>query len=272
MPDFLVVGGDRRMALLARLLSDDGYAVETLGLRPEDESSVCIGEAGTLLFPYPFSVRSGRIPSLTGAILRPEEVLAQADSSAAILAGAGMEPFLTRSALRYEQAEGFLERNADLSAEGALGEVMQRSQRSLSDMRILLTGYGLFGRALALRCRVMGAQMCIAARRESEREQARQDGMEAVSLEAMGEQARKAHMLLNTVPARIIGPEVLEALPESSWLLELASAPYGFDREAAERLHPRFDVLPGLPGCWFPISAALALKEACLYLLKEEKP
>lgn len=268
MPDFLVVGGDRRMGLLARLLTEDGFTVDTLGLRPGDEKTARVREAKVLLFPYPVSVKNGRVPTQTGLLIRPEEILAQAEPKATVLAGRGLE----QTILYYEQAEDFARRNAELSAESALGEVMQRSERALMDMRLLITGYGLFGRALALHCRAMGAEVCIAARREAARHQARTDGMEAIPLEEMGERAAQVHMLLNMVPARIIGEDVLKALPESAWLLELASAPYGFDREAAERLHPRFEILPGLPGKCVPLSAALTLKDACLALLKEEQP
>lgn len=272
MPDFLVVGGDRRMGLLARLLSQDGFAVDTLGLRPGDEKTARMGEAKTLLFPYPISVKNGRVPTQTGLLIHPEEILTQAAPDAVVLAGRGMEEEGTRLFLRYEQVEGFARRNAELSAESALGEMMQRSERALMDMRVLITGYGLFGRALAMRCRALGASVCVAARREAVRRQAVEEGMEAIPLEEMGERVASVHMLLNTVPAPIIGEDVLMALPESAWLLELASAPYSFDREAAERLHPRFEILPGLPGKCVPLSAALTLKEACLALLKEEKP
>lgn len=256
------------MGLLARLLSQDGFAVDTLGLRPGDEKTARVGEAKTLLFPYPISVKNGRVPTQTGLLIHPEEILTQAAPEATVLAGRGLE----QTVLRYEQAEGFARRNAELSAESALGEMMQRSERALMDMRVLITGYGLFGRALAMRCRALGASVCVAARREAVRRQAVEEGMEAIPLEEMGERAASVHMLLNTVPAPIIGEDVLMALPESAWLLELASAPYSFDREAAERLHPRFEILPGLPGKCVPLSAALTLKEACLALLKEEKP
>lgn len=256
------------MGLLARLLSQDGFAVDTLGLRPGDEKTARVGEAKTLLFPYPISVKNGRVPTQTGLLIHPEGILTQAAPEATVLAGRGLE----QTVLRYEQAEGFARRNAELSAESALGEMMQRSERALMDMRVLITGYGLFGRALAMRCRALGASVCVAARREAVRRQAVEEGMEAIPLEEMGERVASVHMLLNTVPAPIIGEDVLMALPESAWLLELASAPYSFDREAAERLHPRFEILPGLPGKCVPLSAALTLKEACLALLKEEKP
>lgn len=271
MPDFLVVGGDRRMGLLARLLSQDGFTVDTLGLRPGDEKIARVGEAKTLLFPYPVSVKNGRVPTQTGLLLRPEEILAQAAPEATVLAGRGLEQTIQKTVLRYEQAEGFARRNAELSAESALGEAMQRSELALPDMGLLITGYGLFGRALAQRCRALGAKVCVVARRKAARQQAVEDGMEAIPFEEMGERAGQVHMLLNTVPAQMIGENVLKALPESAWLLELASAPYGFDREAAERLHPRFAILPGLPGKCVPLSAALTLKDACLALLKEEK-
>ena len=136
-------------------------------------------------------------------------------------------------------------------------------------MAVLVTGYGRFGRALAKRLKALGADVWVAARREEQRLAARSDGMRAASLLELPALAGRMDMVLNTIPARVLGTEALAALPKGAWLLELASAPYGFDRDAAARLGLNVEVLPALPARYAPQSAARALKQVSLELLRE---
>ena len=273
----LVAGGDGRMLRLARMLAGDGFAVSTLGLVFGDEKTAGVASAQALLFPYPFAVRDGRAPTLTGLTLHPEDVLDGARPGAALLAGAGLEPCLEAPEarakgfrlFRYESSPAFLDRNAELSAEGALAQAMGRTGDALSDMAVLVTGYGRFGRALAKRLKALGADVWVAARREEQRLAARSDGVRAASLSELPALAGRMDMVLNTIPARVLGTEALAALPKGAWLLELASAPYGFDRDAAARLGLNVEVLPALPARYAPQSAARALKQVSLELLRE---
>ena len=273
----LVAGGDGRMLRLARMLVGNGFAVSTLGLVSGDEKTDGVTSAEALLFPYPFAVRDGRVPTLTGLTLHPEDVLESARPGAALLAGRGLEPFLETPDLQakgfrlfqYESSPAFLERNADLSAEGALAQALGRTGDALSDMAVLVTGYGRFGRALAQKLRALGADVWVAARREEQRLAARSDGMRAVALSELPGLAGRMDMVLNTIPARVLGPDTLAALPKDTWLLELASAPYGFDRDAAAALGLSVEVLPALPARYAPQSAARALKQVSLELLRE---
>ncbi len=273
----LVVGGDRRALLMAPMLAGAGYEVRTLGLAAGDEKQADIAGADALLMPYPFAVRDGNVPTLTGLTLHPGDVLECAGNGTAVLAGQGLEPYIAaEKALGkklglayYTSHEPFVQKNAELSAEAALFEAMGRSQRALMDQAVLVMGYGRFGRALALRLRAVGAKVWVAARREAARLLAGEEGMHPIMPEEIAEVAPELGMVLNTVPAPIIDTQALKALPKGAWLLELASAPYGFNRDEARRLDLKSDVLPGLPAKYACESAALALKEAAMRLLVE---
>ncbi|MBQ7866962.1 MAG: NAD-binding protein [Clostridia bacterium] len=273
----LFVGGDKRTLLLAGMLKKDGYEVSTLGLREGDETRKDFSSADVILFPYPFAVKGGCVPALNGMTIHPEDVLEKACAGCLLLAGRGLEPYaLAEERMpkcfrlrKYEQDAELLERNADISAEAAVFETMQRSDRTIAGMRILVTGYGLFGCALAHRLKAFGAQVWVAARRGEVRRQAQDDGMHAISLQQIRQIAGQMDMLLNTVPARIIDEDTLQAFRQGTWLLELASAPYGFDRDAAAALGCRCDVLPALPARYAPVSAADALRGTVSRWLKE---
>ena len=73
------------------------------------------------------------------------------------------------------------------------------------------------------------------------------------------------------VQKRGLNRERLSALPKDCVLLELASAPGGFDPEDARKLGLRQRNLPGLPGKYAPEAAAEALEKACRQLFSREK-
>ena len=135
------------------------------------------------------------------------------------------------------------------------------------DAKVLVTGYGLFGCALAKRLKALGANVWVAARREVQREQAVADGMQAVSILDLADVMPQMDLILNTIPARIFGEYHLKQSPMGCWLLEMASAPYGLDMDTARALGVSCALLPGLPARYAPASAAIALHEAVVELL-----
>ncbi len=270
MKKLLLVGGDRRMACLADHLEQQGFTVETLGLRPRENVHNCCADA--VLFAYPFSVKNGFIPTLTEEKLRPETVLELIDQDRLLITGKGMEGYIRqelRNLKRYSDAPGLEERNAELSAEAAVCEAMLHCRLALMDAQVLVTGYGLFGRALALRLKALGARVWVAARREQRRLQAITDGMRAVSIVEMADVLPRMDLILNTVPAWIFGEYHLKRIPKDCWLLETASSPYGFDADMAKAMGVSCVHLPGLPARYSPESAALALGDAVVELMGE---
>lgn len=275
----VVIGGDERAERLTSLLEKEGNRVYTLGLRPGEEACP-IDEADILLFPYPFSAPKGLVPNPRGLSINPLQILAQAKAGTYVLMGDDlyqelsavewMQKGLCLSA--YGQDETFLEANAQISAEGAICYAMKQVPYTIAGSRDLVVGYGRFGRALARKLHALGGLVTVAARSERARQQARDDGMEAIPLEDLPATARQTQIFLNTVAARVIMEEGLKAFSRDALLLELASAPYGFDREAAQALGLAVVLLPGIPARYAPQSAAQALYDAIVHLTGGETP
>ncbi|MBR6571452.1 MAG: hypothetical protein IKK75_13465, partial [Clostridia bacterium] len=107
MKRLLLVGGDRRALKLAQLLQKDGFAVETAGLKEGDTNDIHIHQADAVLFPYPFSVKAGFVPTLTDERIRPEEILSCMRKDAVILSGMGLEGYVPQHSfqlMRYTDA------------------------------------------------------------------------------------------------------------------------------------------------------------------------
>ena len=95
--------------------------------------------------------------------------------------------------------------------------------------------------------------------------------MQALPLDGLEDFVPEVDMVLNTVPAQILNERVLQRLCRETWLLELASAPYGFAEKAAANYGLKTALLPGLPARYAPMSAAKALCEAAIRLLEGDK-
>lgn len=268
----LLVGGDNRTLEMEKLLQQDGYEVRTLGLHTGDEHECGMEQADALLFPYPFSVRGNCVPALSGLTIHPQDVLARAREDAVILAGRGLETDSekNRKIRRYETVEALLDSNAEISAEAAVAHAMQTTPKALTDMTVLVIGYGRFGRELAWRLAALKAKVWVAARRKEPRLLAASEGMHPVAMEDMEAALKRADLVLNTVPAQVLTEEHLRRLRPGVPLMELASAPYGFDRDLALALGHPSEVLPALPARYAPVSAAKALRQAVIRLLLEE--
>lgn len=152
--------------------------------------------------------------------------------------------------------ERFTLENAVLSAEGALYFAMRQADFSLCRARCAVIGYGRIGQALTRMLRGLGAQVTVVARRQESRDAA---GPNSVGPEALGELLAHIQLLFNTVPAPVIGKELLALAPENALLLELASPPYGIDLASAQEMGLRAWLESGIPGRYCPKDAAMAM-------------
>lgn len=149
--------------------------------------------------------------------------------------------------------------NAVPTAEGAIAWAMESSDLTLAWERCLVLGYGRVGRVLAPRLRGLGAEVKILARSARDLAAARADGMGLAPLGRLPEEIREASFVFNSIPAPVIGYEVLVGAKTGAVLVDLASSPGGIDLQAARDLGVTAMILPGLPGIVAPRTAGFIL-------------
>ena len=159
--------------------------------------------------------------------------------------------------------------NAAVTAEGAICVLMENCDSTLWRSRILVCGWGRIARLLTLRLLALGAEVCVAARRADARAEASALGAESCEFAALAERIGSFDGIVNTVPARVLDDAVLCSAAEGALLLELASAPGGFEKTLAENIGLRVLSAPGLPGRYAPRRAAEILCEAIYASIEE---
>lgn len=149
--------------------------------------------------------------------------------------------------------EAFLQENARLTAEGAVYKAMCARKGALCRRRCLVIGYGRIGKYLTGMLRGMGCPATVCARREEARSMAGENSVDVHQLPmCIGEM----DVVFNTVPATVMDEQVLAHVKKETLLMELASAPYGLDMAAAEKLGLWVQIEGGLPGRYCPEDAA----------------
>ena len=283
---FAVIGGDRRAALLCRLLAADGHRVHSYALEHAELPAEiprtgclqgCLYGADVAVLPTP-AEKSGLLNTPYAAAPCPMETLLDTLWPGQLLCGGLIGKDRCRAVVKngvtvrdFMKTPAFVTANAALTAEGAVGLLLLESERALLGSRVLVCGWGRIGRVLALRLLGMGARVTAAARSAAQRAEARALGCEALDFKDLATALPGCDFAVNTVPARVLSEAQLCCLPEGTLLLELASSPGGFDRTTAENLGLHAVAAPGLPGRSAPLAAAALMREAIYDYLGEER-
>ena len=172
---------------------------------------------------------------------------------------------LDRRGIRYldfMEDEVVTQENAVATAEGAIAELTNHSPYNIEGAKILVTGYGNCGKAIAKKLRGLGARVTVLARRREVRKQAKEDGFYAVDFAFGPEEAMGAAMLVNTVPAPVVTRVIIKELPRDAYILDIASKPGGTDFACAKEFGIRADLVLGIPGKYAPKESAYILEQS----------
>ncbi len=280
-----VLGGDERQLVMLQELEKLGWQAAAWGLGKEHSESDwknAVEHADAVILPLPASADGVRIrcPLDAGASLRFSVLLERLRPGVRLLGG--KLPPLWREAAEarrlvvedYLNSETLQMRNALPTAEGAILLALQELPVTLYGLPVAVIGYGRIGSLLAGKLNALGASVTVCARRERDLVHAELHGLHSMRICGEGEHSTLCglpdgcRMVFNTVPCRILSEPVLAHLPKSCVLMELASAPGGFDPLCAERLGLRWLLASALPGRYFPESAGKILAQTLSELLR----
>ena len=96
-------------------------------------------------------------------------------------------------------------------------------------------------------------------------------GYETDRLEDLAWELGGFDLVVNTIPAPVLDERRLRWVDPGAFLLDLASAPGGIDRAAAQRRNLQVLQAPGLPGRVAPVTAAAAIRDAVYHILWEQE-
>lgn len=242
---WLIIGADERMKFLAKELSSNKRTVYYKNTTKWDETINKV-----VLEFQPTKI----VLPIQPLIIEVEELLGV--RHAQIFAGRLNEQWIQHlqdvTPTLYLQNELFIWKNAALTAEGLLAHLyMQRV--SVQHKKILITGFGRVAKMLALFLSRLRAKVQIVVRSEAQKTEAIAYGYEGILLDEKNHSS--ADLLINTIPTRWFTKDFMAwgACP----IYDVASDPGCLNNVVLSQ----YELLPALPGKYFPQAAAKILYE-----------
>lgn len=235
----LVLGGDCRMKYAYEILKEE-YDTESIGLLEGDGGR--IEDADVLLFPVPTSRDNKTVNCpLTGTVLPLTDIKKAKENAIILTYGYDFE---RANQTDYSKLQKFCIENAVLTAEGAISYAVENTPFALYKSKILITGFGRVGKALASRLLSFRSDLTISARNEKDLSFAEISGIKTVKTEIVNSSAAQDYdIIFNTLDI----PLFEDLTPfEKTYLFDLSSDGCLDYKKVTDGL--KIKKLPGIPG------------------------
>lgn len=288
--NFLIVGGDKRIKILAKELFNDGNNVYTFANKVEDITEIDKIE-NIKNYPYDIVISSMPLTKDNENVYAPLsdkkvslEKLKEISKGKKLIAGKIPQDFenvqnekkviMTNKIYEDKKIQSNAIKCFDIlkdetttilntipTAEGAIQIAMEETDYTITNMKALVIGFGRVGKILANMLKRMGLDVYCEARKETDLAWIKAYGYNPIPLEKMKNNLCKMDIIFNTVPFQILDKSTLILLNKNTLIIDLASAPGGVDYDVAGKLGIKAILASTLPGKVAPNTAGKYLKD-----------
>lgn len=262
----LIIGGDKRQRVLSELLSDDGYKVTHIN---ENEENIELVFNDNDIFFLPLPVSKDRVHIYSDNInfkLKLIDIVSTVKENSVVFGGGipqEIREHFESENIEYHDclmSELFELQNAHFTSQGALKLLLDNTEEHLKGKSVLVTGYGRIASSLSEILKNLQMKVTVAARNEIQLKAAELSGCEQINLREL-KNLFCFDYIFNTVPCRIFDENAASSADKKCVYFELASAPFGADKEHFEKHGIKYIQGGALPGKLLPVSSAKLLKE-----------
>lgn len=262
MKKITVFGGDSRLKIAETVLRRKGYAVDSVGLYPNDGGTP--DDSDVFLLPVP-TTRDGEnvFCPLTDRKIPLTEINRLAKNRLILC---GCYSFAGRRFIDYCENDGYAFKNAVPTAEGAIKIAIEQTPFTLWKHSVLVIGCGRVGKVLCDRLKGFQCDLTVTARKDGDRAYFDAIGIKAVHPNRLEDGIDGYDIIFNTVDVPLLDP-FLERL-KNALIIDL-STKGGFNPDVADRLGIAHIKAGGLPAKTAPETAGLILAETVDELIQQ---
>ena len=265
---YLILGGDKRQLYLYDILKSKNKNVKKIFLADNDDEYGLTEnfKENVIILPIPSSTDGENLytPLINKTV--PLNSVTERISNDAILFTGGENPLFTKSKVKKRvnllSSETMTLKNALATVEATLSIMISNTSSTIFGSDILVIGYGRIGEILTDYLIGLKGKVSVCARKETARVKGALSGAETFDFDMLYKFLPKFDVIINTVPALILGKGELQHINKNSLVIDLASKPGGIDFEAAKDLKLNTIHALSLPGKYSPLSAAEYIEEA----------
>ena len=168
----------------------------------------------------------------------------------------------------YNKIEAFKQKNAYLTAEGAIALFKENSDIALYNANVLIVGYGRIAKALHEALNAFAGKVTVCSRNEVSRVLAEANGAKCIDFSDLSERGHY-DVVFNTVPKVVFTKREIDALDDDTLFIDLASFPGGVDTHYAKHKKLRLIDGRGMPSAYSVKTAGYLIGETVLNMIKE---
>lgn len=224
-------------------------------------------DTDVLVFPIP-TMKNGRL-NIDGSPsgLLPEDIIRRTQRK--VLAVTCNYSIDSSNFCDLSARDDFAYLNAVPTAEGAVRLAINCSDKSISEQKIMITGFGRVGKILADRLRGLGCDVTVSARSLKDLYYAKALNLRILPLSGMPEYAAGFDLVFQTIPTEVLNEKRLQSFGKQCKIIELSSAMRGTDLNYAKAKGIEVIDGTGLPEKTAPVTAGKIWAETVLRIIKE---
>lgn len=284
--EIALLGGDTRIAYMAPYLLEKGYRVICYGIENifrNDEYPIiyantweeAVEHSDYIVGGIPLFKEGKVFSKLTLPDMKQDELYQCLKKKQTVFGGVIPENFMEKCRERgigcydFMKDEPLAVFNAIATAEGAILEALQHQKTNIHGSKSLVLGYGRCGRVLADKLKGLGAGLTVCSRCKVELACADTVGLDTLPLRELEEKVHEYEYIYNTIPAVLLGKNILTQMRRDVLVIDIASGVGGVDYSSAEELGISALHCLGLPGKYAPKISAKRLADLVIQKIEQ---
>ncbi len=275
---FLILGGDNRSLYLGEYLENQGFKVCYYAFNHTecyDSLEEAMNSSDVIILPLPFTKDRFTLntPLFDDKILI-SDILALLSHKKTVFGGQLPKSFCEELDSKncfycdYFLLDELAIYNAVPTAEGVVQVLIEELPITIHGMKCAVLGYGRVGKVLAETLSSLGADVTVFARKQSAFAEVYASSMNSKSFDSLATETNDYDAIINTVPVKVLGGNQLSKLNPECILVEVASAPFGIDFQAAKERAFKVVKAGSLPGKVAPKTAGEIIGRSILPMIK----
>ncbi|UCZ51674.1 dipicolinic acid synthetase subunit A [Bacillus shivajii] len=284
----VIIGGDARQLEVIRKLSEQDAKVSLIGFEQLDDGFAGANKhtfqtidpktVDAVILPVSGANQEGEVESIFSGekLTIDEKWLKETPNETVIYSGISTQYLkkltqqTNKTLIEVFDRDDVAIYNSIPTAEGTVMMVIQHTDITIHDSKVLVTGLGRVGTTVARTFQSLGASVSVAANESDLRARAFEMGFKAFDLSQLEKKVIDTDVVINTIPAKVVTGEVLSKMPPHTLVIDLASKPGGTDFRYAEKRGIKALLAPGLPGIVAPKTAGKIIANVLSTLLFDQ--
>lgn len=262
----LILGGDLRYLEIIDDLKSR-YNVDLVGykntyidgVRNIDIDDVSIGLYDVIILPVNGVMDKNMINCRFNNVLieLPKDLFVDTKDDVLIFSGIStpcldkMLEVSNRNCVYMMKDKNVIRENSIPTAEGVLADVINNTECTLGDSKILVFGYGNVGRVIVAYLRYFNSDICVSIIDDNDKKDLDNLGIKCFYSNCISDlvsHISEADVIINTVPGTIISDNLIKYINRDCYVLDIASHPHGINSEVLDEFFIKNKLYLGIPG------------------------